>query len=214
MAEDLKLLQAMSARICHDLAGSIGIIDNCLSLLDTKNKSIGHKAKLLVNEESDNLIRKIKFFRSVYGASEGEKEMSAVHLNKLIKDFFINSSIKPKLHFEEGIIYLDSLLAKASICLAIIVTEHINADGKVELFFSHENSEKLVNVIANGKELRLKKESFLILTGNNTDEEGKELNINANNCREHYINNVCKNAGYKITASKKEGCLEYNIIRV
>lgn len=213
MAEDLKLLQAMSARICHDLAGSIGIIDNCLSLLDTKNKVIGHKAKLLVNQESDNLIRKIKFFRNVYGV-DGEKEMSAIQLNKLLQEFFTNSSIKPKSHFEKGLAYLDSSLAKVSICLAIVAAEHVNSNGKVDLFFNNMNKERLVSVIAGGKDLRLKKESFLILTGNNMDEEGKALNINPSNCREYYINNVCKNSGYKITASKKEGCLEYNIIRV
>lgn len=62
MSNTLKLIQTLGSKICHDLAGSIGTIDNCLSLLDSDNKIIRKQAKNLVLEESKNLVKRIKFF--------------------------------------------------------------------------------------------------------------------------------------------------------
>ena len=57
MKENLELIQMLTARICHDLAGSIGTIHNCLGLMSGKDQSIRKQAKLLVQEESSNLVK-------------------------------------------------------------------------------------------------------------------------------------------------------------
>jgi glutamate synthase domain-containing protein 2 len=45
MLKNIKLSQAMNARLCHDLAGSVGAIDSYLSLFEHEDKAIGKKAK-------------------------------------------------------------------------------------------------------------------------------------------------------------------------
>lgn len=215
MAENLKLTQAMNARICHDLAGSIGIVDNCLSLIDNKNEKISAEAKLLLNEESNNLIRKIKLFRNIYGTFDNEEKMSIIYINKLIRNHFVNSNVKIRIHSTEETTYFTSLIGKVLICLAIIAADNINSSGSIELFLG-SNSDKTIKVTANSKSLRLKNENLLMLTTNNIDfiEGSNELNINASNCREYYVNILCRSAGYKIVIDKKKDLIEYSIVKL
>jgi hypothetical protein len=78
MIKDLQLLQMLNARILHDLAGSIGAVANCLSLIEANKKTIREEAKALAVSESNDLVKKIRFFRGVYGSPDGDDQMSVV----------------------------------------------------------------------------------------------------------------------------------------
>ncbi len=51
-----KLIQTISARIFHDLAGPIGAINNCLELLDNDNKEIKKEVNTLVYKNPQALL--------------------------------------------------------------------------------------------------------------------------------------------------------------
>ena len=206
MPKTVELSQAMSARLCHDLAGSIGAIDSCIDLLGNHNKAIGKKAKELVLEESGNLVNRIKFFRSAYGLSSGETDMSIISMTKLLTDFFNNTDVKLKLSFEEGLIYLESQLAKAVICLVAIVSENISLNGHVNLNISKDQNSP-VKLVGSGDNLQLKDEYIEVLKGE------KKKPINVRNCREHYVNKLCAKKGYIVLVDKKSGSIEYKLVK-
>ena len=80
MKKDLQLLQILNARILHDLAGAIGVVDNSLSLIGTSTKDISRQAKSLAIEESGNLVKKLNIFRLSYSSSDLGEETSVVYL--------------------------------------------------------------------------------------------------------------------------------------
>ena len=205
MPKTLELSQAISTRLCHDLAGSVGTIDNCLSLFENSDKSISEKAKNLVEEESTKLISRLKVFRSAYGLG-GEQEMSLVHLSKLLIDCFKNIEIKLNLHFEEGIIYIESHLAKATICLTSLAAENINSKGIIDLYIN-KDIENPIQLQSDGYDLQLKTECIEILNGK------ANPSVNVINCREHYINRLYTKKGYKLSVSKKGGSIKYNLLK-
>jgi len=202
MADELRLLQILNARFLHDLSSSIGTVYNCLSLIDTDNKDIGNKAKLLAIEESNNLTRKIKVFRGVYASPDGDEKMSIVYLKKLLQDFFSNNSkLKLDLKFETGVLYLESFLAKASLCLVMIISEASILGGKLAFFCGNDQGNNFIRITVESKDLKLNDEIWDILNG----KKNKEINIK--NCREFYIRNLCNKSGYKIISNKKENSL-------
>ena len=202
MADELRLLQILNARFLHDLSSSIGTDYNCLSLIDTDNKDIGNKAKLLAIEESNNLTRKIKVFRGVYASPDGDEKMSIVYLKKLLQDFFSNNSkLKLDLKFETGVLYLESFLAKASLCLVMIISEASILGGKLAFFCGNDQGNNFIKITVESKDLKLNDEIWDILNG----KKNKEINIK--NCREFYIRNLCNKSGYKIISNKKENSL-------
>ena len=206
MPKSIKLSQAMSARLCHDLAGAIGTIDNCLGLLEHADKNICTKAKNLASEAAGNLVNQIKFFRGAYGLSDGKTEMSLVNMTKLLSDFFKNTQIKLNLHFEEGIIYMEASLAKAAICLAVIVSENISWSGEVD-FYLNKDEKNPVKLLGNGDRLILKDDHLEVLQGK------PRKPINVKNCREHYISKMCSKKGYQVSARKKAGVIEYKLLK-
>lgn len=209
MADELRLLQILNARFLHDLSSSVGTVYNCLSLIDTANKDIGNKAKLLAIEESGNLTKKIKVFRGVYASPDGDEQMSVVYLTKLFQDFFSNNNkLELDLKFETGVLYLESLLAKASLCLVMIISEASVLGGKLAFICGNDNGNNFTRITFNSKDLKWSDETWDILNG----KKNKEINIK--NCREFYIRNLCEKSGYKITSNKKANSLECQFLKV
>jgi hypothetical protein len=209
MTDELRLLQILNARFLHDLSSSVGTVYNCLSLIDTANKDIGNKAKLLAIEESGNLTKKIKVFRGVYASPDGDEQMSVVYLTKLFQDFFSNNNkLELDLKFETGVLYLESLLAKASLCLVMIISEASVLGGKLAFICGNDNGNNFTRITFNSKDLKWSDETWDILNG----KKNKEINIK--NCREFYIRNLCEKSGYKITSNKKANSIECEFLKV
>lgn len=209
MTDELRLLQILNARFLHDLSSSVGTVYNCLSLIDKANKDIGNKAKLLAIEESGNLTKKIKVFRGVYASPDGDEQMSVVYLTKLFQDFFSNNNkLELDLKFETGVLYLESLLAKASLCLVMIISEASVLGGKLAFICGNDNGNNFTRITFNSKDLKWSDETWDILNG----KKNKEINIK--NCREFYIRNLCEKSGYKITSNKKANSIECEFLKV
>jgi hypothetical protein len=206
MHKNIALAQAMNARLCHDLASSIGTIDNCLKLASHENKDIGLKAKNLALEEAENLVSKVKFFRGVYGLSDGEANMSLVNISKLLSDFLKSTKIKLNFHFEKGLIYIESPIAKIALCLTIFTCENIGNTGSVHLYIKN-NEKNPITLLGKGKNILAQDEALEILKGTT------EQLINVKTCRHHYIYELAMQTGYKILVSKNSDSIEYNLIR-
>ena len=69
MTKNIELLQILISKLCHDLAGSVSTIYNCVDLIDEDQVSIKNQSRLLLSQETKNLVSKIKLYRYVYGYS-------------------------------------------------------------------------------------------------------------------------------------------------
>lgn len=207
MPSSIELLQTLNTKICHDLSGSIGSINTCLELMDNSNKNISQKAKKLVLEEANSLVSKIKLFKSIYGISEDESEMSVVFLTKILKDFLSAKNIKVELQTQDGLIALDALLAKAALCLAIVAADSSAAIETVEFNILEENGVNSIGVKISGKGIKVK-ESLVDLS---KDDMLKKLNVY--NCREYYIREIITSNNYSIKINKSSNAIEYNIVK-
>lgn len=213
MTKQILLSQALSTRLCHDLAGAIGTVDNCIGLIDNENQTIGQKAKQLAELESRNLVNKIKFFRCAYGMSGGEeKQMSLIFLTKTLKDFFQNSGVVLQFKFEQGMIFLESEIVKATMCLVAVACDIIATSGTVELYIGSKEGRSNINVKATGKVVKIKEDNFSILRGEKK-KNSKATKINFNNCREHYINNIYTQDNYQMSINNSTDYVEYDVLK-
>jgi hypothetical protein len=204
MPKIIELSQSLNAKLCHDLAGSIGTVDNCLSLIENDNEEISNQAKELAVVESANLVKRIKFFRTVYGLSEGENKFSLVNLSKLLQDFFVDTNTKLSMEYATGIIYINSMTAKAIICLAVIAGDATVSGGEVMISIP-ESDEILIIIKSIGKNIVIKESSLNVLKG------APGIPVAVDNCREHYINAICAHRDYKLKVIKSTDLLEFRI---
>ena len=204
MPKIIELSQSLNAKLCHDLAGSIGTVDNCLSLIDNDNKEISNQAKELAVVESANLVKRIKFFRTAYGLSEGENKFSLVNLSKLLQDFFVDTNIKLSIEYATGVIYINSMTAKAIICLAVIAGNSAVSGGEVMISIP-EADEIPITIKSIGKNIVIKEDNLNVLKG------VPRIPVAVNNCREHYINSICAHRNYELKVIKSAESLEFRM---
>lgn len=206
MHKNIALTQAMNARLCHDLANSIGTIDNCLNLSEHGNKTIGKKAKNLALEESNNLVTKIKFFRAAYGLSGGESSLSLMFISKMLTDFLTMHQIKLNFHFEKGIIYIEAPISKALLGITLLICENINNNGAIHIYITNDPN-KPIKLVGKNKTIITKEDSIEVLTGNITPP------VSVKNCRQYFLNAILTQAKYKVSVDKNTDSIEYNIIK-
>src|ERR1700733_3000865 len=68
---DFRVLELLSARLCHDLAGPIAAIGNGAELLDDDDPEFAKQAAALIGASAGTAAKRLQLFRFVYGFSRG-----------------------------------------------------------------------------------------------------------------------------------------------
>ena len=88
-----------------------------------------------------------------------------------------------------------------------MLADNISSSGEINIIISDFNNNLLLKLIGEGKYIRFKKQNLDILQGSYNSE------INIENCREYYINDLCARQGYEIELFKKTTLIEYRIVK-
>jgi len=69
---DLKLAALMSSKLCHDVIGPVGAINNGVELLqDESNADMREQAMALVSQSANEAAARLQFYRLAYGLAGG-----------------------------------------------------------------------------------------------------------------------------------------------
>ncbi len=66
-ALDLRILELLTARLCHELSGPIGAVGNGVELLDEDDPDFVREALALVQDSAGRAARRLQFYRFAYG---------------------------------------------------------------------------------------------------------------------------------------------------
>jgi histidine phosphotransferase ChpT len=88
---DLRVLELLAARLCHDLIGPVAAIGNGVELLAEEDPDFVRDAVALVGESARKANRLLQFYRFAYGFSGGELTGPAPH--QLASALFADSDI-------------------------------------------------------------------------------------------------------------------------
>ena len=91
-AIDLRVVELLSARLCHDLIGPISAIGNGVELLADEAPDFVRDAVALVGDSARQASRRLQFFRFAYAFSGGELAGPAPHM--LAAEFFAQTIIE------------------------------------------------------------------------------------------------------------------------
>jgi len=67
MQVDLKVVQLLCSRLCHDLTGPVGAVHNGMELFDELGPDGGDDALNMVSKSADQLSARLGFFRMAFG---------------------------------------------------------------------------------------------------------------------------------------------------
>lgn len=158
MMNTTKLLELMSARMFHDLAGPIGAVSNSLEFLEENNPVIRERAMELIQSSSNESILRLKFFRQAYGTIN-DKEFDFHALFNLISEFVVNTKVKLEWNIEDSLV--NSYIAKVLMNLVIISLNAMIQGGVL----SFEQQEKKIIMKLDGDRIILTQDSKNLLKG-------------------------------------------------
>ena len=91
-AIELRVVELLAARLCHDLIGPVSAIANGVELMAEDDPEFVREAAALVGDSARKASRRLQFYRFVYGFSGGGLTGPAPHL--LAEAFFAESGIE------------------------------------------------------------------------------------------------------------------------
>ena len=91
-AIDLRVVELLAARLCHDLIGPISAISNGAELLADEEPEFARDAAALVGDSAKKALRNLQFYRFAYAFSGGALAGPAPHL--LAAEFFAQTAIE------------------------------------------------------------------------------------------------------------------------
>jgi histidine phosphotransferase ChpT len=94
MLSDIDLLELISAKFCHDLAGPLGVISHGLDFLNSEDAAMKEKSIDLIKYSSDKSVASLKLFRILYGTVKPVGEANLSDLRNIIGEYFSSTKIK------------------------------------------------------------------------------------------------------------------------
>ncbi|MEM8551260.1 MAG: histidine phosphotransferase family protein [Pseudomonadota bacterium] len=87
MQSDLDLASLLASRLCHDVVGPVGAIQNGLELI-AEDKSMTDMAMELIKKSAAQATAKLQYARMAYGAAGGAAELDPAEAGRLTAAMF------------------------------------------------------------------------------------------------------------------------------
>jgi len=102
---DLRVVELLAARLCHDLIGPVSAISNGVELLADEEPDFVRDAVALVQDSARKANRNLQFYRFAYAFGGGRLAGPAPHL--LASEFFAETAIECDYRAEARALSLD-----------------------------------------------------------------------------------------------------------
>ncbi len=126
---DLRIVELMAARLCHDLISPVAAINNGVELLTDEEPEFLADAVKLVGEASAKATRRLQFYRFAYGFSGSGIAGPAPH--QLVGEYFAGTKVA--CDYGEGVRALSPSWQKLACNLAAIGGDGLPRGGRLML---------------------------------------------------------------------------------
>src|SRR5215813_167191 len=93
MIDSLRLAELLCTRLCHDLTGPIGAVNNGAEFLSEEGFNLQGQAMELITSSAASAVARLQFYRLAYGRVKEQGEASIADGQKLAADFFAGGKV-------------------------------------------------------------------------------------------------------------------------
>ncbi len=200
--EDTALAALISSKICHDLAGQIGAINNGLELLEEENdEDTRYYALELIHNSAKAAWAQLDFNRLAFGVSSSLGAVVPLgHAEQIARRYVENG--KRKLHWQSTVSEIDKEHAKLILAVLAVALTALPAGGDIYLGLTAPAAAgapsrfKLV-IVCRGRIARVPEGFAEILSGKYAKSIDGKLVV------AYYAARLAAEARFKLTAAKE-----------
>ena len=191
-AADLRLSELLASKLCHDLVGPVGAVNNGMELLAEDDLLMGDEAVKLVNSSAQQAGTILQFYRLAYGASGGSVTDYGM-VRDLVEKMLQHQ--KSDLLWPESLpVMLPTVLPKLILNLCQLGAESLPRGGKVALAIAANGEATDLTVTAQGTDARLRPESEVGL-----DEHVEIDDLTPRNVHAYFTRELIRQSGSKLS---------------
>ena len=190
--DELRFASLLCSRLCHDLVGSIGAINNGLELLEgNQDKETQREAMGLIQFAARDLRNKAQYLRVAFGLpGAGAIAIDLRRSRELAVNLFAEGKIKldwpddqviPTLHPEEHKLLLNLLL---------LTGEGLARGGDLRVSFTSDVHHFTMSIVAHGRGVKLRDDLLDALEGKTPVED-----LDAKAAQAHLTNVLARHVG-------------------
>ena len=200
--EDTALAALISSKICHDLAGQIGAINNGLELLEEENdEDTRYYALELIHNSAKAAWAQLDFHRLAFGASSSLGAVVPLgHVEQVARRYIENN--KRRVHWQANLQDIDKENAKLLLAVLSVALTSLPAGGDFYVGVQASNagsrgpSRMKLAILCKGRSARIPEGIAEVLAGKETKVSDTKLVV------PYYASRLATQGHYKISAVK------------
>lgn len=169
MIDTTKLAEMLCTRLCHDLTGPIGAVNNGAEFLGEEGFDMQGEAVQLILSSAQEAVNRLQFYRQAYGRVNDIGEISLADKKSIASAFFAATKIKldwPDTHTDASGISLSQKMGRLLINMLIISSQSLIRGGVIEVrLHESEQGVKTISVRAIGEHIKYDDEIIAVLSG-------------------------------------------------
>lgn len=203
---DFEMAQRLCAKFCHDMAGSIGAVNNGVEFLQSDISSdMKNKAIELIASSAFESVAKLQFFRVIYGFTPEDSEQIMSHLKGIVEGFFKNSNINV-IWEDNHEPQISPELAKIICNLLMVVAGNLIYGGNITITIQKDGKLALASILGEGENIKVDGAMVKAIT-----EKKMNVEVDNRNIQFYYISRLIKYSGAKVGASFDNRKIKYTV---
>ena len=93
MQIDMRVLELLSSKICHDLVSPVSAINNGVELIEDIGGSVVEEAMKLIGDSAQHASRRLKLFRMAYGRAGSDESLSIKEVRQVIEQYLAGGKV-------------------------------------------------------------------------------------------------------------------------
>lgn len=160
VALDVRVVELLCSRLCHDLVSPVGAINNGVELIEEMGESMAEEAMQLIAHSAEQASKRLRVFRLAYGAAGSQGDLSASDARAVLEGWFRGGRVRLDWR-ADGLSDPPRGLLKCLLNLVLLAEESVGAGGDIRV----ERAGEGLRVTALGRGAALKPEARLALDG-------------------------------------------------
>lgn len=183
MLEELFMAELLCTRLCHDLTGPIGAVNNGAEFLSEDGFTKQDQAVELITSSAFSAVTRLQFYRMTYGIVRDQGEANLDDKKKLASDFFADTKITldwPDSHTDSVGVSIGVKMARLIFNMLVVASGALIRGGVLRVRIAQDAVEgKKITITATGGNLKWDAEMERVFSGKLSVNELNPKNVQA-----------------------------------
>ena len=181
MNHNMQMAELLCTRLCHDLTGPIGAVNNGAEFLKEEGFDLQSQAVDLIVSSAFSAVSRLQFYRMAYGNVKDHGEANLSEKQKIAEDYFVGSKITldwPETHTDAAGVSISLKMARVIYNLLIVASGVLIRGGEISVRLEKdEQLHKIITVRAKGANLKWDGEAEKIFSSESFSGEINTKNV-------------------------------------